>query len=231
MHGGIKIHPSRINLQAFCWQILTENFNLKNQLLSSPCSDQVLVCVASAPWQNNCCAYGVGTAVPFLKERPEGEEAAPRHFGPPEFPTVFPRRCFSGYYLSENRKSLFSECSVQGCVVWNEKWLPQNVRLEGRWLQNLCCIRLSSFWPGFCSGWQGFCEAFTCRQKMLRREVIVEHHHQFSPEASCLLRHRELAWQKITTLLWMLKYFFKSLLTVSCTFFFVIFCVSYKYIV
>lgn len=149
----------------------------------------------------------------------EGEEAGPRPFGPPDFPAVFPRRFFFffGYYLSVNRKSPFSEYKVQGCVVWNKKWLPQNVRLEGKWLQNLCCIRLSSFWPGFCSSWQGFCEAFTCRQKMLRREVIVEHH-QFSTEPSCLLRHRVLVWQKMTALLWILKCFFQFLLTISCMF-------------
>lgn len=44
-------------------------------------------------------------------------EAAPRPFGPLEFPTVFPRRCFSGNYLSVNRKSLFSEYGTQECGV------------------------------------------------------------------------------------------------------------------
>lgn len=147
--------------------------------------------------QCDASARGVGIAVPFLIRGAEGEEMSLGLLWPLGLPVVFPRSCFSDHYLCVNTQSLSSECRLQAYMWWNGKWLLQNGRLEGRPWQHLCCIRLRSFWQGFCSGWQGFCEAFTCRQKMLRREEIVEHH-QCSTEANCLLRHRGFVWQKIT---------------------------------
>lgn len=130
----------------------------------APCGSSPTAVQCFCWWSWHCCL------LPFSKRRAEGDGMALGPLCLLKLPTVFPRSCFLDHYLSVIAKSLFSKCRLQGFMWWNEKWLPQNGRLEGRWLQYLCCTGFNSFWHCFCTCWQGFCEALTCRQKMLRRE-------------------------------------------------------------